>query len=435
MTESDNPKRPEFLDLSYDMFLSSIEGEEPEAIRFNRWIEDVEKEGLFAFESIRMQAQYPEVNVQRTDGSPFTLLNFSAYNYLGYSYHPEVINAAKSALGQYGLGACGSPIQAGTLQVHKILEAKILDFIGVKNLGVSLFSSGYGVNIGSLTALMKKRHHIVIDESAHMSLVEGAQLAQSKLHYFRHNDAEHLKEILAEIGTKSSRTLVCTEGIFSADGDFGDLKNIVPIVKQFNAEILVDEAHSFLVAGPSGKGTAEMHGVLESIDYLVITFSKALGAVGGAVITQKEKARYIDWYARCRMFSCAIDPAASAGVTQALTLAASRDGAERRKRLIRNSARLRSLLQDKVNIGNSDSWVVPVIYGSESNTIMLSDFLQRNGLEGSIMEFPAVPMDEARIRLFVSSEHTEDQISRCAEVVTLAAKKFGFHKSQDENCD
>jgi glycine C-acetyltransferase len=368
------------------------------------------------------------VRARRTDGTALRLLNFSSYNYLGYGLHPEVIAAAKDALDRYGLGACSSPVQAGTLELHKTLERRLIDFIGLPDRGVSLFSSGYGVNTGTISALMKRRHHIVIDKSAHMSILEGAQLARSKVHYFEHNDADHLESILNEIGPEASRILVCTEGVFSADGDYGALDRIVPLAKSHGAQVLVDEAHSFLLCGQHGKGVAEQLGVLDQVDYFVVTFSKALGGVGGALIARREITRYVNWYARCRMFSCALDPAVTAGITRALELAASGDGHARRGRLQDNAALLRASLQDEVDIGRSRSWIVPVIFGPETRSIPLADWLQRHGLEGSVMSFPAVPVNEARIRLFVTSEHNQQQIRRCAELVSLAATAFGFSR-------
>lgn len=219
---------------------------------------------------------------------------------------------------------------------------------------------------------------------------------------------------------------MCTEGVFSADGDYGDLARIVPTAKEFGAQVLVDEAHSFLVAGPHGRGVAEEQGVLEQVDYLVVTFSKALGGVGGALIAPREVARYVNWYAKCRMFSCALDPAVTAGVTRALELGAGSDGDARRRRVRANAELLREALRPHVDIGPSRSWIVPVIYGSEEHTILLADWLLRHGQEGSPMEFPAVPVNEARVRLFVTSEHDEDQIQRCATTMAAAARHFGF---------
>jgi glycine C-acetyltransferase len=422
--------RPEYLDYTYDMFLSSIDGEQSEAERFTAWVDAVEKDGLYPFEAPRLEAQYPRVRAERADGTPLDLLNFSSYNYLGLGYHPAVIEAAKEALDRYGLGACSSPVQAGTLALHRELEARLVDFIGLPGRGASLFSSGYAVNSGTISALMKRRHHVVIDSSAHMSILEGAQLSRAHIHYFEHNEPDHLREVLDGIDASAKRVLVCTEGVFSADGDFGRLDEIVPLARERGAQVLVDEAHSFLVAGPTGKGVAERCGVLADVDYLVVTFSKALGGIGGALVARREVTRYVNWYARCRMFSCALDPAVTAGVTRALELVGSSDGAARRQRLRDNAAMLRSSLEAQVDIGRSRSWIVPVVYGSEGLTIPLADWLQRHGLEGSVMSFPAVPIDEARVRLFVTSEHSPGQIERCAGILSQAATEFGFSKGR-----
>ena len=182
-------QRPDYYEFTYDMFIGSVDGEESEILRFSDTINSAIADGVYAYEVPRLEAQRTEVKAQRPDGLRLNLLNFSSYNYLGYAQHPEVIAAAKAALDEYGLGACSSPVQAGTLGLHTILEKRLADFIGTPNLGVSLFSSGYGVNTGTISAIMKRGHHIVIDKSSHMSIVEGAQLARSKLHFFEHNDA------------------------------------------------------------------------------------------------------------------------------------------------------------------------------------------------------------------------------------------------------
>jgi glycine C-acetyltransferase len=427
MAEQDKA-RPEYLEYTYDMFLSSIDGEQSEAVRFTEWVDAVERDGLYPFEAPRMEAQYPMVHAERTDGTPLHLLNFSSYNYLGLGYHPQVIDAAKAALDRYGLGACSSPVQAGTLGLHRDLEARLVDVVGIPGWGASLFSSGYGVNTGTISALLKRRHHIVVDTSAHMSILEGAQLSRANIHYFEHNEPDSLREVLDGIGPTRQRVLVCTEGVFSADGDYGRLDEIVPIAKERGAQVLVDEAHSFLVAGPNGLGVAEELGVLEDVDYLVVTFSKALGGVGGALLARREVTRYVNWYARCRMFSCALDPAVTAGVTKALEIASGSEGDVRRQRVRANAALLREGLAPHVDIGRSRSWIVPVIYGSENDTILLADYLLRRGQEGSVMEFPAVPVNEARIRLFVTSEHTPDQVATCVGNISAAGRHFGFHR-------
>lgn len=419
-------RRRELCEATYDMFMSSVAGEAAESTRFAEWVREVEAEGLFAFENRRLGRQGPHVAARRTAGDDLQMLNLSSYNYLGYAHHPLVIEAAKEALDRYGLGAASSPVHGGTFDLHARLEAELVDFMGLEDRGVSLFSSGYGVNTGTISAILQKQHHIVMDRACHMSILEGAQLSRAGLHYFRHNDPEDLDAVLRRVRGQTNRVLVCTEGVFSADGDFGRLRDVVAVAKRHDALVLVDEAHSFLVAGPSGRGVSEAAGVLADVDLYVLTFSKALGGVGGALIASRDVARYVNWYARCRMFSCALDPAVTGGVLRALELGRGSDGDERRRRVVANAARLRERLADAVDLGVSESWIVPVVYGDEEKTLPVLDFIQRAGLDGSVLQFPAVGIGESRLRLFATSEHRPEDLDRAAAIVVQAAEVHGF---------
>ena len=421
---------PSYTDLTYDMFLYSMGAELDEAEQFSEWVDEVMAGGAYGFEASRSRGQDTEVDLVRESGEALRLLNLSSYNYLGYSRHPEVVDAAKAALDRYGLGAASSPVHGGTFEVHKELERELVDFVGLPGRGVSLFSSGYAVNTGTISALVKRGHYLVVDQAAHMSILEGAQLSRAKIRYFRHNDPEDLRRVLQEITDPDARILVCVEGVYSADGDLGPLKEVVAAARERRALVLVDEAHSFLVAGPNGRGVCEAEGVLDQVDLLVLTFSKAFGGVGGALIARQPITRYVNWYARCRMFSCAMDPAVAGGVLQALRLARGPDGAARRARVKENAAWLRSRLDGKVNLGTSVSWILTVRFDDDRLALPLFNFLQRNGLEGSVMTFPAVPRNEGRVRLFVTAEHSREDLDRAAEIITLAARRFGFALDQ-----
>jgi len=418
---------PAYAKLTYDMASTSTSTDHAESRRFASWLDDIQADGAYSFEAPRLSAQTPEVEVERAGGLRLRLLNFGSYNYLGYATHPEVIAAAKAALDRYGLGAASSPILSGTLAVHHELERALLDHCGLAAThGVSLFSSGYGVNTGTIPAFIKSGHYVVLDRGAHVSIQEGAQLSKARILYFRHNDPDDLAAVLARIAPERVRILVCTEGLFSTDGELGQLREIVAVCKRHGAAVLVDEAHSILVAGDQGRGVCEAAGVLADVDLIAITFSKAFGAVGGALIARRDLARYINWYAKCRMFSCALDPAVTGGMVAVLRLARTADGAERRTRIRENAALFRSLLSPYVDIGSGESWIVPVFYYRDELTFVLNDFLQRRGLDSSIMQFPAVPKNEARIRLFVTAGHTPEQLRRAARIVREAADHFRF---------
>ncbi len=418
---------PDYTRYTYDMFMFGSSPEPSEIEHFDDWVQATLDDHTYTFEVPRLQAQLPENDIYRASNEKIHVVNLSSYNYLGYGYHPEVIAAAKAALDVYGLGAASSPVASGTFGLHKELEQRLVEFFGLPGRGVSLFSSGYGVNSGTISAYMKQGGHIVMDRSAHMSILEGAQLSKCTPHYFRHNDVDHLEEILKGISQAGeTRVLVCVEGVYSADGDYSKVGRIVEVAKRYGAKILVDEAHSMLLVGPHGRGVCAEQGVLEEIDLLVMTFSKAFGGVGGALFAPRKTTQYINWYAKCRMFSCALDPAVTGGILKSLELASGADGDERRQRLHVNAEFLRNQLRGQVNIGTSESWIVPVIYGPEKYTLPLSDFVQRSGLDTSVMQFPAVGKNESRMRLFVTSEHTTEQLRRAAEIILCAAEKYKF---------
>lgn len=421
-----NHVKDHYKDYTYDMFMMNMSAEPEEMVLFSQWINTLNEKDVNSFEAIRLGAQTTEVDIVRQSGSRLRVLNFSSYNYLGFGYHPEVIKAAQEAIGKYGLGAASSPIISGTYGIHKALEEAIVRYFGLPNRGVSLFSSGYGTNLGVIQAFAKPGNCIVLDRGAHMSILEGAKLSGADISYFDHNDVEHLESILKKVCDSFTRVLVCVEGIYSGDGDYGNIKGVVKLAKQYGAYTLVDEAHSVLLAGENGRGVSEQQGVLEDVDLYVMTFSKALAGVGGALLASKEMIQYVNWYAKCRMFSCALDPGVTGGMVKVLALASGEEGKKRRQRLKENAAYFRSLLEGHVNLGQSETWILTVIFGSDKKTLDISNTLQRNGLDTSIMQFPAVPKNEGRIRLFVTSEHTKEQIERAASIILDTAKACDF---------
>lgn len=400
--------------------------------RFSKWVHDAGKENNYPLEAFRTDTQDTEVHIRRMDGDLLNVISFASYSfYMGYSRHPEVIAAAKNALDQYGLGSGSSPLIGGRLGLHMALEESVIDFFGLPDRSVSIFPSGFGANTGTISAFVKPGDTIVFDEICHASLQEGAQLSGAEVRYFRHNDAAHLASLLERIRAQSDgkemRILVGLEGCYSADGDYGKLDELVPIAKQYGAKVLVDEAHSMLMIGPNGKGMAAEMGVLEDVDLLMLTFSKAFGGIGGGCYATKEVAQYLNFFAKSRMFSCALDPAVTAGVTRVLEIAGNEDGDARRARLHKNGQFLRQQLAGKVNIGASESWIVPVIFGDDALTLPVLDYIQRHGLDAGVMQYPAAPPGQARLRFFVTSEHTEEQLTRAANIILDTANNFGFH--------
>ena len=418
--------RPSYTEFTLDMFSRSSGKNHSEIKQFNQWRNDIIEADKYTFETPHLTPQTPEISVRRIHGDEHDLVNFSSYNYLGYANHPDVIEAAKDALDAFGLGATGSPLLNGTFDIHKKLENSLTSFFGQEGYGVSLFSSGYGANIGVVSSYIHKGDYVVLDHSSHASLIDGAVMSQGTVKLFRHNDAEFLERILKRISKENRRILVCVEGVYSTDGDYGNLKDIVTVSKNYGASILVDEAHSLLIAGKTGKGVVEEFDVLADVDLLIGTFSKSFGGIGGCVYAKNDLINYMNYYARSRMFSCALDPAVTGGIIKALELASGTDGDQKRKRIIDNADYLRSLLKDKVDIGTSQSWVIPIIFGDERKSLPLGDYLMKKGYDFSIMMFPAVKKNKSIIRAFVTSEHTKEQLKGWAEALIDASKEFDF---------
>ncbi len=422
-TNKQNDKRQSY---TYDMFLYSMGEGLDEIEEFGEWLNYLNDEKIYGFEASRQGPQNSKIRINRADGDNLEVLNFAHYNYLGLGHHPEVIKAAQEAVAKYGLGAACAPPMSGTNSIHKEFESALASFYGLPNCGVSLFTSGFGANVGTIQAFVQPGQHVVMDEYAHMSILEGAKASGANMHYFRHNDIDHLDQILNKICKNQNRVLICVEGVYSTNGNYGRIKETVNVAKKYGAYVLVDEAHSSLLAGKKGRGVAEMQGVLEEVDLHILTLSKSFSGVGGALIANNKITRYVNWYAKCRLFSCALDPAVTGGMLKVLEFARGPEGDKRRKKIAENAAYFRELLKNKVNIGTSETWIVPVIFGPEKLTLDLYDFVQRKGLDVSVMQFPAVPKNEARMRFFITSEHTKEEIDQAAQIVLDTSKQFNF---------
>ena len=236
------------------------------------------------------------------NGRPRSVINLCSYNYLGLANHPEVIAAAQEALKTHGLGACGSPMLSGMTDLHRELERQVAKFLGRED--AMLFNSGFGGALGTISGLLRKNDVAILDNRSHLSLRDGAALSRCRADKFEHNDPASLDKALAR--KQARRQLVVMEGIYSMDGDFGNLPALLDIAESHGASVFVDEAHSMLACGEHGRGAAEKFGVESRIPLVYGTFSKAFGALGGFVAGPKETLRYLRFYAHPYVYSCAL---------------------------------------------------------------------------------------------------------------------------------
>jgi 8-amino-7-oxononanoate synthase len=358
--------------------------------------------------------------IEKLESRHVNLLNLSSYNYLSLSYRPEVVAAAKRALDHYGLGAAGSPVLSGTMDVHLELERELASF---KNKpAVMLFPTGYSTNVGLIAGLMRPGDLIVADQNSHASIVDGAILSKANLRFFKHNQPEELEN---KLRGPSGKKLVIVEGVYSMDGDVCRLPEIVEIARRHEARIMIDEAHSTFIYGPNGRGVAEEFGLEDEIDIHVGTLSKALGGQGGFVAGSVALYKYLEGFARSRLFSCALSPVVAAGVLESLRIA--RREPELRATLWDNVAYIRRKLQARgVDIGDSTSQVIPVMIRDDRRIFEIAHRLLRAGLYLQPIVYPAVAKHKSRFRISVSSGHTREQLDESVAILARVLAEEGI---------
>ena len=338
-----------------------------------------------------------------------SFINFSSYNYLGLNGHPEVSAAAKAAIDRYGTSVSASRLVSGEREIHRELERRLAAVHGAEDC-VS-FVSGHATNVTVIGHLLDKGDLILHDALSHNSAVQGAQLSGAHRVSFPHNDAGAAKRLLAEHRRRHRRVLVVIEGHYSMDGDIPDLPAFTEIVRQEQAWLLVDEAHSLGVLGRRGHGLAEHFGMgPDAADLWMGTLSKTLAGCGGYIAGRKELIEYLKLSAPGFVYSVGMSPPVAAAAIAALDIMAREP--ERVGRLQAMSRLfLEKAKQAGLDTGSSEGFgIVPIITGSSIAAARLSDALFKRGINVQPILYPAVPEQAARLRFFLSCEHTPGQI-------------------------
>ncbi len=346
------------------------------------------------------------------DGKPRSVINLCSYNYLGLANHPDVIAAAHEALKTHGLGACGSPMLSGMTDLHRELEHAIAEFLGYED--AMLFNSGFGGALGTISGLLRKSDAAVLDNRSHLSLRDGAILARTRTERFEHNDPAALDAALSR--QKGKRQLVIVEGIYSMDGDFGNLKELMDVADAHEASVFVDEAHSMLACGAHGRGAVEHFGVEKRIRILYGTFSKAFGALGGFVAGSSETLNYLRFYSHPYVYSCALPPVIIAAILKALEIGTNQP--ELRTRLWENADYFHKQLRTLgIDTGPSTTYIMPIIIGDRERMYRLGHELRRRGLWVAPVDYPAVPQDRICFRACVTALHTRADLDEALNIL------------------
>jgi 8-amino-7-oxononanoate synthase len=336
-------------------------------------------------------------------------VSFSSYNYLGLSGHPEVDAAAKQAIDDFGTSVSASRAVSGERCLHRELEASLAAVHGVED---SLtFVSGHATNVTAIGYLFGPADLVVHDALIHNSALVGIQLSGAARRVFPHNDLDALERLLAKERTQFQRVLVVVEGIYSMDGDYPDLPRLIDIKTRHKAILMVDEAHSFGVMGPTGKGISEHFGLEgPEVDIWMGTLSKALAGCGGYIAGSRALVEHLKIAAPGFLYSVGMSPPVAAAANAALAVMLREP--QRVERLQHNGRRFLELAQRAgINCGTSTGLaVVPAIIGSSSRAVRLTNELLDHGISAQPIIYPAVEEKAARVRFFINSQHTDTDL-------------------------
>lgn len=328
-------------------------------------------------------------------------------NYLGLTFDASCIAAGIKALETQGSGTTGSRMANGSFASHAALERELAEFYGMP-YGM-VFSTGYAANLGALAALLSPGDAVLLDGDAHASLYDGCRMSGADVFRFKHNDADSLEKRMQRLGDRAQNCLIVAEGLYSVLGDCAPLREFVSIRDRFGARLLVDEAHSLGVYGEHGRGVSEAQGVLDQVDFIVGTFSKSLGSMGGFCVSPHAELPLFRYVARAYIFTASSSPSIIATTREALRQLRSRP--ELRERLWRNARRLYEGVQNLGFVtGPEASPVVAVRIGSKEDALAAWNRLLESGIYVNLMVPPASPDSSSYLRCSVSAAHTPEQI-------------------------
>ena len=340
-------------------------------------------------------------------------VDFASNDYLGLSAHPAVVASARDALARYGVGAGASRLMSGDLKIHHELEEDVAAFKGTE--AALVFTSGYQANTAVIPALVDRHDVIFADGLSHASLLDGVLLSRAKLFRFRHNDPDDLAVLLERHRGQYSRTMVVTESIFSMDGDRAPLRQLVELKNRYQCRLYVDEAHATGVFGPHGQGCVGADGLTGQVDFVMGTFSKALGGLGAYLASSRLVVEYLINAARGFIYTTALPPIILAANLAALRVCLEEPGLG--AALLEKAARFREALRARGWDARGVCQVVPVVVGESARALDLSGALAARGFRVMAVRPPTVPEGAARLRFSLCTAHTDAQLQAVLEAL------------------
>lgn len=420
-------KEKESMNIKFENFIDTLEGEDlfDKAKRVDAVLKSGVLTGNEALGMVTMNKVQPDSKIREKDGSIHDVIMLGSNSYLNLSTHPQVMQGAREALEKFGYGMGAVSNYAGITDIHKELEARIAHFYGAEDCIV--FPSGYGANIGIVSALCGKNDVIINDAANHASIFDGNVLSGAEIKVYPHRDMRGLERILSRLPEEKTGRLIITDGVFSMDGDIAPLDKITELAQKYNCRVMVDDAHGVGVVGPTGRGSAEHYGVMDKIDLHVGMLSKGPGGLGGYCAASREIVQYLRLYARSYFFSTALPASVAGGLNEVFKLL-EEDKAGRTKLWENTNYLKQQLVNAGFDIGHSQSAVIPVMIYSEPILFEIYEKLRQRGVYVNIVTYPAVRRKECRLRLCTMKDLTFEQIDKAVEIITELGKEYGIIK-------
>ena len=346
------------------------------------------------------------------------------YNYMGMTFDPDVIAAGQAAMQDFGAGTTGSRVLNGTFRDHRDVEAALREFYAMDHAMV--FSTGYQANLGIISTLAGKGDYIILDIDSHASIWDGCKMGDAEVVPFKHNDIEALEKRLKRVPEGAGK-LVVLEGVYSMMGDVAPLKEMVRIAKENGAMVLVDEAHSMGFIGEHGRGVAEEQGVLDDVDFIIGTFSKSVGTVGGFCVSNHPKFEVLRLVCRPYVFTAALPPSVMA--SSATSIRKLMHGGNKRAHLWENSRTLHGGLKAlgfQLGTETPQSAIIAVIMPDLEKGAMMWEALLKEGLYVNLARPPATPAGMTLLRCSLCAEHSAEQVQTILGMFERAGKAIGI---------
>ncbi|TVR92935.1 MAG: glycine C-acetyltransferase [Spirochaetaceae bacterium] len=385
-------------------------------------LQEIESQGLMKNERVLSTPQGAKIRTLKTDGTMHTSINFCANNYLGLADSTEIIQAASDTMRARGYGLSSVRFICGTQDIHKELEAQVSEFLGTDD--TILYAACFDANGGVFEPLLGAEDAIISDALNHASIIDGVRLCKATRFRYEHSDMEDLERCLLETPDARYR-LICTDGVFSMDGDIAKLPEICKLAEQYNALVMVDECHATGVLGATGRGTAEHFGLEGRVDIITTTFGKALGgASGGCVSGRREIIALLRQRSRPYLFSNTLAPAVAGGTLKALELLSG--SSKLIGRLHENTRYFKEQMKAAgFEIPDTASAIVPVMLYDEKLALKAADMLLEEGIYVIGFAYPVVPKGKARIRVQLSAAHTHDQLDHAVSAFSQVGRELG----------